>query len=58
MALLGLGRLFKAKKRDEKAKECISDAIKIFEECGAKGYLEQAKEIAASLYNRRQDFKY
>ncbi|MBW2487460.1 MAG: AAA family ATPase [Deltaproteobacteria bacterium] len=49
MGLLGLGRLFKAKKRDEKAKECISDAIKIFEECGAKRYLEQAKEIVASL---------
>jgi hypothetical protein len=49
MAFLGLGQLFKAKKRDEQAKKCVLDAIKIFEECEAKGYLKQAKEIVASL---------
>jgi hypothetical protein len=49
MACLGLSLLFKAKKRNEQAKKCVSDAIKIFEECDAKGYLEQAQKILASL---------
>jgi class 3 adenylate cyclase/tetratricopeptide (TPR) repeat protein len=48
-AYLDLGLLHRAKKRDALAKKCISDAIKIFEECEAKGYLEKAKEIIASL---------
>ena len=49
MAYLGLGLLYKAKKRNVKAKKCISDAIKIFEECDAHVYLEQAKEALTSL---------
>ncbi|MGD9043289.1 MAG: adenylate/guanylate cyclase domain-containing protein [Desulfobacterales bacterium] len=49
MAYLGLGLLHKAKKRKVQAKKCFSDAIKIFEECGAKVYLEQAKEALESL---------
>jgi tetratricopeptide (TPR) repeat protein len=49
MAYLGLGLLYKAKKRNAKAKKCISDAIKIFEECDAHVYLKQAKEALASL---------
>ncbi|MGD9204874.1 MAG: adenylate/guanylate cyclase domain-containing protein [Desulfobacterales bacterium] len=49
LACLGLSLLFKAKKRNKQAKKCVSDAIKIFEECDAKGYLEQAEEIIASL---------
>ncbi len=46
---LDLGLLHKAKKRTDKAKQCISDAIKIFEECGAEVYLEQAKEAIEPL---------
>ena len=49
MAYLGLGLLHKAKKRKAQAKKCLSDAIKIFEECGAKVYLEQAKKALESL---------
>jgi tetratricopeptide (TPR) repeat protein len=49
MAYLGLGALHKAKKRSDLAKKCLSKAIKIFERCGAKMYLEQAKELVASL---------
>ena len=49
MAYLGLGLLYKAKKRNAKAKKCISDAIKIFEECDAHMHLKQAKEVLASL---------
>jgi predicted ATPase/class 3 adenylate cyclase len=49
MAYLGLGLLYKAKKRNAQAKQCISDAIEIFEECGAKVYLEQANEALESL---------
>ena len=48
-AYLDLGLLHKAKKRTDKARRCISEAIKIFEECGAKVYLEQAKEAIESL---------
>ena len=46
---LALGQLHKAKKRIEKAKECITKAIQIFEQCGAGEYLRQAKEELASL---------
>jgi len=48
-AYLDLGLLHKAKKRNDRAKECISKAILIFEECEADAYLKQAKEALASL---------
>ena len=41
---LDLGILHKAKKRRDKAKECFSKAIEIFEETEAEGYLKQAQE--------------
>jgi tetratricopeptide (TPR) repeat protein len=44
-----LGLLHKAKKRSEKAKECISEAIQIFEQCKAEGYLKEAKEALTTL---------
>jgi class 3 adenylate cyclase len=44
-----LGLLHKAKKRNDKAKQCISEAIKIFEQCEAEILLKQAKEAFASL---------
>jgi class 3 adenylate cyclase/tetratricopeptide (TPR) repeat protein len=48
-AYLGLGLLHRAKRRQDQAGECISEAIQIFEECEAETYLEQAKEVLASL---------
>jgi hypothetical protein len=41
---LDLGLLHKARKRPDKAKQCISEAIKIFEQCEAEIFLHQAKE--------------
>jgi tetratricopeptide (TPR) repeat protein len=46
---LDLGLLYKARKRSDQARQCISKAIQIFEECEAKVYLKQAKELLASL---------
>jgi predicted ATPase/class 3 adenylate cyclase len=48
-ALLGLGRLHKAKKRNEKASECFSEAIHLFQKCDAHVFLKQAKEELASI---------
>ena len=44
-----LGLLYKDRKRTDQARQCISKAIQIFEECEAKMYLKQAKELLASL---------
>ena len=49
LAYLDLGLLHRAKKRTDQAKECISMAIELFEQCEAEGYLQQAKEALASL---------
>jgi tetratricopeptide (TPR) repeat protein len=46
---LDLGLLHKAKKRTDKARECLSEAIQIFEQCEAEMYLQQAKEALTSL---------
>jgi tetratricopeptide (TPR) repeat protein len=48
-ALLGLGRLYKAKKRNEKARECFSEAVHHFQECDAHVYLKQARDALASI---------
>jgi tetratricopeptide (TPR) repeat protein len=48
-AYLDLGYLHKAKKRNDKAKECFSEAIQIFKECEMDGFLKQAKEAMESL---------
>ena len=48
-ALLGLGRLHKAKKRSEKARECFSEAASLFQECDANVFVKQAQEALASL---------
>jgi len=45
----GLGLLHKAKKRTDQAKECVSNAVELFEQCEAEVYLQQAKEALASL---------
>jgi len=49
MICLDLGRLHKAKKRTGEAKDCISKAIKIFEEIEAGPFLEKAREALAAL---------
>jgi class 3 adenylate cyclase/tetratricopeptide (TPR) repeat protein len=46
---LDLGRLHKAKKRIEKARECLTKAIEYFELCEAETFLKQAKEELQSL---------
>jgi class 3 adenylate cyclase len=46
---LDLGLLHKAKRRKDQARECISEAINLFQECEAKLYLYQAEEALASL---------
>ena len=46
---LDLGRLHKLKNRTQEAKNCISKAIKVFEEIEAEGFLQQANEALASL---------
>jgi class 3 adenylate cyclase/tetratricopeptide (TPR) repeat protein/energy-coupling factor transporter ATP-binding protein EcfA2 len=49
MAYLDLSLLHKAKSEKDKAKECISMATRLFEECDAETYLAQAKEVLESL---------
>jgi tetratricopeptide (TPR) repeat protein len=46
---LDLGVLHQAKHRTEKARECLTQAIQCFEECGAETFLKKAREVAASL---------
>jgi tetratricopeptide (TPR) repeat protein len=46
---LSLGLLYKASKRSEQAKECILEAINIFQEGGAEVWLKQANEALDSL---------
>ena len=48
-AYMGLGLLHKARKRNADARECISKAMMIFEECEAEVYLKHATEALASL---------
>jgi tetratricopeptide (TPR) repeat protein len=48
-AYLDLGLFYKARKKTQQARECISEAINIIEECEATEYLKQAKEALESL---------
>jgi hypothetical protein len=48
-ANLDLGLFHKAKKRNDQAREYISEAIQIFEDCEAEIYLKQAKEAFGSM---------
>jgi len=48
-AYLGLGLLHKAKGRRDQAKEFISEAVDLFEQCEAEVHLKQANEALASL---------
>jgi len=49
MSYLDLGMLYKARHKIDQARECISEAIKIFEETEADGFLKQAKEALKSI---------
>jgi tetratricopeptide (TPR) repeat protein len=49
MAYFDLGVLYRMKGKTEQAKKCISEALQIFEECEAEGFLKQAKEALASV---------
>jgi tetratricopeptide (TPR) repeat protein len=46
---LDLGLLYKAKKREDQARECILEAIKAFKECESEAYLKRAKDALSSL---------
>jgi tetratricopeptide (TPR) repeat protein len=48
-ANLDLGLLHKAKKREDQARKCFSEAIQLFEKCETEIYLKQAREALASL---------
>jgi len=48
-AYFGLGLLHKAKKKEDRARECISHAIQVFEQCEAEIYVKQANEALESL---------
>jgi len=48
-AQLDLCLLHRAKGRTDRARQCIEDAIMVFEQCEADGYLTQAQEILSQL---------
>jgi tetratricopeptide (TPR) repeat protein len=48
-AYLSLGLLYKANKRSDQARQCILEAIKIFQECETEVYLKQANEALDSI---------
>jgi class 3 adenylate cyclase/tetratricopeptide (TPR) repeat protein len=53
MAYLDLGLLYKAKGKTDQAKKWIFDAIHIFEQTEAEGFLKQAKEALASIEEQK-----
>ena len=46
---LSQGLLYKATKRTDQARQCILEAINLFQECEAEGWLKQANEALDSL---------
>ena len=48
-AYMGLGRLYKAKGRSDKARDSFIAAVAILEECQSEVFLKQAKEALSSL---------
>jgi tetratricopeptide (TPR) repeat protein len=46
---LSLGLLYKATKKTNQARQCISEAIDIFRACEADDYVKQAREVLDSL---------
>ncbi len=48
-AYLSLGLLYKSSKRTDQARQCFLEAINLFQECEAGGWLKQANEALESL---------
>lgn len=46
---LSLGLLYKSRKKTTRARQCILEAINIFQECAAEAHLKQANETLDSL---------
>ncbi len=46
---LSLGLLYKASRRTDQARQCLLEAINLFQECEAEGWLKQANEALDSL---------
>jgi tetratricopeptide (TPR) repeat protein len=46
---LSQGLLYKATKRTDQARQSILEAINLFQECGAEGWIKQANEALDSL---------
>jgi hypothetical protein len=44
-----LGLLYLYERKTAEARECISKAVDVFDQCGAAAYLKQAEEALASL---------
>jgi tetratricopeptide (TPR) repeat protein len=53
VANLDLGLLHRTKGKTEQARECICEAIQIFEQTEAEEFLKQAKEALASIEERK-----
>jgi tetratricopeptide (TPR) repeat protein len=51
MSYMVLGLFYEAKGKTDEARQCLCEAIEIFEETEADGYLKQAKEAMESLEN-------
>jgi tetratricopeptide (TPR) repeat protein len=49
VSYLGLGQLYQARKKTDKAREYIGRAIEILEDCQAEQFLQQAKQALTSL---------
>ena len=49
MAYHELGLLYLSERKTAAARECISKAVDVFDQCGAAVYLKQSKEALASL---------
>ncbi len=49
MACLDLGLLYRTKGKTRPAKKCLCEAIQIFEQSEAEGFLKKAREALASL---------
>ena len=49
VAYLSLGQLYKGSKRTDQARQSILEAINLFQECEAEGWLKQANEALRSL---------
>ena len=48
-AYLGLGMLYGSQKKGKEAKECITEAIALFQECDAEVHLRNARQALESL---------